>query len=132
MGGRIPIVDYLVIDDGDPYLCAHECEACGALYFDRRNGCGRCGGRSFGNRRLSGTGVVRSFTIVSRTAKGVPGPFVSSIVDLDGGGRVKANVVNCEPTPAAVRTGMQVRLTTFGVGTDTEGTEAVCFGFEPA
>lgn len=75
---------------------------------------------------------MRSFTIVSRTAKGVPGPFVSSIIDLDGGGRVKANVVNCEPSPDAVHTGMMVRLTTFGVGTDDEDTEAVCFGFEPA
>ena len=54
------------------------------------------------------------------------------VVDLDGGGDVKANVVNVEPDPEHVKLGMKVRLTTFVAGTDDEGTEAVVFGFEPA
>jgi uncharacterized OB-fold protein len=62
----------------------------------------------------------------------VPTPFVSAIVDLDGGGVVKANILNVEPDPTAVSLGMPVRLTTFVAGTDPEGTEAVAFGFEPA
>ena len=132
MGKQIPIVDYLVLDDGAPHLVAKECEQCGALYFDRRNACAKCANRSFGSRRLGTTGVVRSFAIVHQAAPGVPVPYVSSVVDLDGGGDVKTNVVNVEPDPSTVTLGMKVRLTTFTAGTDDDGTEAVAFGFEPA
>ena len=59
-------------------------------------------------------------------------PYVSAVVDLDGGGVVKANIVDIDPTPENVKLGMPVRLTTFVAGTDDEGTEAVAFGFEPA
>ena len=84
-------------------------------------------------RRLGTTGVVRSFAIVHQAAPGVPVPYVSSVVDLDGGGEVKANIVNVEPDPEhVIRSGMKVRLTTFVAGTDDDGTEAMAFGFEPA
>ena len=67
-----------------------------------------------------------------RAAPGVPTPYVSVVVDLDGGGVVKANLVNVEPDPDHVRFGMPVRLTTYVAGTDDEGTEAVAFAYEPA
>jgi len=41
-------------------------------------------------------------------------------------------VVNTEPSPEKVTLGMKLRLTTFSIGTDEEGTEAIGFGFEPA
>jgi uncharacterized OB-fold protein len=56
VGNNVPIVDYLVIDDGAPYITAHECVSCGALFFDRRNGCAQCSGRVFTSRRLGDTG----------------------------------------------------------------------------
>ena len=130
MAKQVPIVDYLVLGD-DPHLEAHECKECGAIYFDRRNACAKCGKTEFGSRALGTTGVVRSFAIVHQASPGVPVPYVSSVVDLDGGGCVKANVVNVEPEPANISLGMKVQMTTFVAGTDDEGTEAVCFGFEP-
>jgi uncharacterized OB-fold protein len=132
MGRQMPMVDYLVLDDGEPHLVAHDCTACGALFFDRRNACASCGGRSFGRRRLGNDGVVRSFTIVHRAAPGVPSPFVSAVVDLDGGGKVKANVVEVEAAPDNVKLGMPVTLTTYVAGTDDNGTEAIAFGYRPA
>jgi uncharacterized OB-fold protein len=132
MGKQVPIVDYLALDDGEPHLVARECTECGAIYFDRRNACARCGHRSFETRTLATTGVVRSFSIVHQAAPGVPVPYVSSVVELDGGGRVKANVVNVEPEPERITLGMKVRLATFLAGTDDDGTEAIAFGFEPA
>jgi uncharacterized OB-fold protein len=131
MGNQIPIVDYLVLGDGEPHLEANECTKCGALFFDRRNACAHCANREFTKKTLGTTGVVRSFAIVHQAAPGVPVPYVSSVVDLDGGGDVKANVVNVDPDPEHVKLGMKVRLTTFVAGTDDEGTEAVVFGFEP-
>ena len=42
--------------------------------------------RRSARRRLGTTGVVRSFAIVHQAAPGVPVPYVSTVVDLDGGG----------------------------------------------
>jgi uncharacterized protein len=131
MGKQVPMVEYLVLDEGSPHLVANKCDACGALYFDRRNACARCGGRTFSTQRLADEGTVRSFTIVHRAAPGVTTPYVSAIVDLEGGGVVKANVLNVEPSPQVVNLGMKVRLTTAVAGVDDEGTEAVVFGYEP-
>ena len=131
MGKQIPIVDYLVIDDGDPHLVAYESVDSGALYFDRRNADAKSGTTGFTRRKLDRAGTLRSFSIIHRAAKGVPVPYVSAIVDLDGGGTVKANIVNTEPDPDHVTLGMRVQLATFVAGTDDEGTECVGFGFEP-
>ena len=75
-------------------------------------------------------GELRSFTIVSFAAPGVPVPFVAGVIDCDGTS-VRGNVINTEPDPDHVRLGMKVRLATQSVGTDDDGNEAIGFGFEP-
>lgn len=134
MAGQIPVVDYLVLGQGGgAHLQANRCVGCNAQFFDRRNACANCSGTEFNRVDLPTTGKVRSFTIVHRAAPNVPTPYVSALIDLDGGnGTVKANVVNTDPTPDKVQLGMAVRLTTFVADTDSQGTEAVAFGFEPA
>ena len=126
------MVDYLVVDEGEPHLVAKECLNCSALYFDRRNACARCGKREFGTRQLSSEGTLQSFTIVHRAAPGVKTPFVSAIVDLGDGAVVKSNLVGVEPEPEGIKLGMPVRLATFAAGVDDNGTEAIAFGFTPA
>jgi uncharacterized OB-fold protein len=129
----IPVVNYLDLSGDAPVLVAERCANCGALFFGRRNACSRCFSTGpFERQELARTGTVRAFTIVQRAAPGVKAPYVSAIIDLDDGGHVKANIVNVEPTPDNIRLGMAVRLTTFTLGTDDEGTEAIAFGFEPA
>jgi uncharacterized OB-fold protein len=128
---RIPVVDYLVLE-GEPHLVANACRGCGALYFDRRNACARCGKLEFDRRPLATTGVLRSFTVIHRAAPNIAVPYVSSVVELDGGGVVKANLLDAGTDPEKIELGMKVRLTTFPCGTDEEGTEAVAFGFAPA
>jgi uncharacterized OB-fold protein len=132
MAKQVPIVDYLVLDDGAPHLVAWEAVDSGALYFDRRNADAKGGGTEFRRRPLSTNGVVRSFTIVHRTVPGVPAPYVSALVDLDGGGSVKGNLLNIPPDPEHVKLGMPVKMTTYTAGTDDDGTEAIAFAFEPA
>ena len=126
---QVPLVDYLVLGD-DPHLVASECTACGARFFDRRNACAACSGTEFQPVRVSNEGEVQTFTIVSFAAPGIPVPFVASVVDCDGTS-VRANLVNVPPDPEHVRTGMKVKLTTVPVGTDSAGTEAIGFGYEP-
>lgn len=127
---RIPLVDYLVLGD-DPHLVAHECTSCGARYFDRRSACSGCSRREFRDVEVARTGVLRTFTIVSFAAEGVPVPFVAGIVDC-GGTSVRGNVVNVPPDPEHVTLGMKLKLTTVPVGTDESGVEAVGYGFESA
>ncbi len=129
MANQIPLVDYLVLGD-DPHLVAHECTACGARYFDRRNACASCSGTEFSLARIATAGEVKAFTIVAFAAPGVPVPFVAALIDCDGTG-VRGNVVNVEPDDQHMKLGMKVQLTTFPVGTDDEGTDAIGFGFEP-
>jgi len=140
MASPVPIVDYLVLDgpgDGGvpkypAHLVANECTACGARYFDRRNACANpdCGGGDFARVPVATTGEVRAFTIVSHAAPGIPVPFVAAVVDCDGTS-VRGNVINVEPDPQHLSLGMKVRLATYPLGTDSAGTEAVGFGFEP-
>jgi uncharacterized OB-fold protein len=128
---RIPFVDYLVLDEGEPHLVAHRCTGCGARYFDRRNACAGCFGTAFDRVPIATEGEVRSFTIVTFAAPGVDVPFVAAVVDCDGTS-VRGNIVNCPPDPDHVSLGMRVRLTTIPMGTDHHGVEAVNYGFEPA
>lgn len=130
MADRIPLVDYLVLDD-EPHLITHECTSCGARFFNRRNACASCSGISFRDVPVPREGTVRSFTIVSVAAPGVPVPFVAALVDCDGTS-VRGNLVNVSPDPEHVHLGMPVRLATVPMGTDEAGVEAVGYGFEPA
>jgi uncharacterized OB-fold protein len=129
MGQQVPLVEYLVLGD-KPHLVAHECTACEARFFDRRNACASCGKTDFANVDIPTEGVVRAFTIVAYAAPGVPVPFIAGVIDCDGTS-VRANVINTPADPEHVRTGMKVRLATYVVGTDDDGTEAIGFGFEP-
>jgi uncharacterized OB-fold protein len=131
VSSQIPIVDYLVLDDGAPHLVAHECTNCGAHFFDRRNACANCSGTEFRAVDVPTDGVLRTFTIVTFAAPGIPVPFVAGVVDC-GGTSVRANIINVDADPEHVTLGMKVRLATFSLGSDEAGTEAVGFGFEPA
>ena len=123
-------MDYLVLD-GEPRLVAKQCLACGARFFDRRNACAACGStQGFDDVDVPREGVLTSYTIVTFAAPGVPVPFVAGLVDCDGTS-VRGNIVNTDPDPEHVRLGMKVRLTTVPLGTDSAGTEAVGYGFEP-
>jgi uncharacterized OB-fold protein len=125
----VPIVDYLVLGDR-PHLEANECTDCGARFFDRRNACAACCGVEFRRVPVATTGELQAFTIVARSAPGIPVPFAAATVDCDGT-TVRANLVNVEADPAVLHVGMPVRLTTVAVGTDSAGTEAVAYAFEP-
>ena len=129
MGQQVPLVDYLVLGD-DPHLVAHECVSCGARYFDRRNACASCFGSEFRSVDVATEGELRTFTIVAHAAPGIPVPFVAGVVDC-AGTSVRGNVINTPADPEHVRTGMKLRLATYVVGTDDDGTEAIGFGFEP-
>lgn len=123
---QVPFVDYLVLGK-TPYLRANQCKTCDARYFDRRNACSKCFGTEFKKVRVKSRGEVTSFSIVAMG----PQPYVSATVDCDGT-PVRCTLVGVEASPDHVELGMKVKLVTYPMGTDSEGTEAVAFGFAPA
>jgi uncharacterized OB-fold protein len=127
---QVPLVDYLVLGDR-PHLVANQCTGCGARFFDRRNACAGCFGTEFTKVAIATEGELRSFTIVTFAAPGVPVPFVAAVVDC-AGTSVRGNIINTDPDPQHVKLGMKVRLATYSLGTDDNGTDAIGFGFEPA
>ena len=129
MPDQVPLVDYLVLG-ADPHLRAHECTQCGARFFDRRNACASCFATEFKDVDIATEGELKAYTIVSLAAPGIPVPFVAGVIDCDGTS-VRGNVINTDPDPDHVKLGMKVKLATYGVGNDDNGTECVGFGFEP-
>jgi uncharacterized protein len=131
MADQIPLVCYLALGE-HPHLIARQCRRCRARFFGRRNACASCGGQvGFDDVDLPREGTLRTFTIVSVAAPGVPVPYAAGVIDL-AGTSVRANLINVRPDPDRLALGMRVRLSTFSLGTDADGREAIGFGFEPA
>lgn len=129
MSAPVPVISALALEP-EPRLVANECVACGARFLARRAACASCFGEQFRPADLQTDGEVVAFTIVAFAAPGVPAPYVAATVDC-GGTRVQANLLDVEPSPEHVHLGQKVRLTTYSLGQDSHGTEAVGFGFTP-
>ena len=125
----VPIISALALEP-EPHLVANECRACGARFFGRRAACAQCFAQDFHQVDVATEGEVVAFTIVAFAMPGVPTPYVAATVDCEGT-RVQANLVGVDPSPEHVHVGQKVRLTTFPLGQDSHGTEAVGFGFTP-
>ncbi len=126
---QIPIVDYLVLSP-EPHLVAQQCTACRQRYFDHRDACANCFGTDFEPVDVPNEGELVAFTIVSFARPGVPTPFIAGIVDC-GGTWVRANLRDVEPDAEHVRLGLRVGLTTYSLGLDGAGTEAVGYAYRP-
>ncbi len=132
--GPLPVVSFLKIPDtGDPYLEGQRCGDCGAIFLGERSNCSNCGVReNLKPYKLANTGVLYVYSIVHRSFPGVEVPFVSAVVDLDGGGTVKGNLINVEPTPEKIRMGMPVEVVYRVAPTkDRDGNEYLSYYFQP-
>ena len=125
----VPIISALALEP-EPHLVANECRACGARFFGRRAACAKCFAQDFHQVDVATEGEVVAFTIVAFAMPGVPTPYVAATVDC-GGTRVQANLLDVEPSPDHVHVGQKVRPTTYSLGQDSHGTEAIGFGFTP-
>ena len=98
-------------DDNNFYLSGLKCDKCGAIYIDQRTSCSSCFSKNQLNQtKLSNTGTLYSYSIVHRSFPGIDVPYISVIVDMDGGGTVKGNLINIEPIPENLSFDMKLQL----------------------
>ena len=110
--GLLPVVPYLKIPEGgDPYLEGSRCKNCGAVFLGERTTCSSCGTRDqLEATKLSNQGELYVFSVVYRSFPGIEVPYVSAIVDLEGGGTVKGNLIHIDPEPEKIKMGMPVEV----------------------
>ncbi len=129
-----PATNYIKLPkDGAPYLEGYKCGNCGSIFLGPRTTCSKCFARDkMSAVHLSNKGKVHVFSIVMRSFPGVKVPYISCVVDLDGGGTVKGNLIEVEPTPKAVEFGMPVEVVFGDAGTtDEKGNKYVAYFFRP-
>jgi len=132
----LPAVDYLIIPEkGNPYLEGYQCEACDAIYIGERSVCSKCFARDkISKIKLNNSGVLYSYSIVYRSFPGIDVPYISALVDLDGGGTIKGNLIKVDPSPENVEFGMKVKVVyEDALGRkDADGNSYLSYFFEPA
>lgn len=129
-----PIKPFVKLPTGDkPYLAGLVCKACGEVLLGGapRLACPKCASRAgFTDTKLADTGSLFVFTTVERSYPGVVTPFISVIVDLDGGGTLKGNLRNVQPDK--VKFGMPVKVVFDDAGrTDKQNNAYISYFFEP-
>jgi uncharacterized protein len=130
-----PIVPYLkVSESSEPYLEGLRCTNCNAVFIDLRGACSKCYARSaLVPLKLARTGKLYNWTIVYRNFPGIKVPFISAIVDLDGGGTLKGNLMEIEPDPSKLTFDMPVTVVFSPVEqTDSTGSEFISYFFIPS
>ncbi len=131
----LPVVPFLKIpESGDPYLEGQKCSECGAIFLGERSTCSSCGTRDkLEATRLANHGTLHVYSIVHRSFPGIDVPYVSAIVDLEGGGTVKGNLINIEPDPEKIQFGMPVEVVyQDALGRkDREGNSYLSYFFQP-
>ncbi len=132
----LPVVNWLKLpEDGDPYLEGHKCGECGAVYLGTRENCSSCGARGkMTAMKLSTKGKLYSYSIVHRSYPGIEVPYISAIVDLEGGGTVKGNLINVDPDPDKIKFDMPVEVVfQDALGRkDRDGNSYISYFFQPA
>ncbi len=131
----LPVVPFMKIPEkGDPYLEGSRCKSCDAVFIGERENCSSCGGRgTLSTFKLSNRGELYVYSITYRSFPGIETPFVSAVVDLEGGGTLKSNLINIEPDPEKIKMGMPVEVIyKIAPRKDRDGNEYLTYYFQPA
>ena len=131
----LPVVEYLKLpEDGDPYLEGHKCGNCNSIFLGERDVCSNCTtSGKIEPVKLSNKGKLYSYSITFRSFPGIDVPYISAIVDLEGGGTVKGNLIGCEPDPEKIEFDMPVEVVfDDALGRkDAEGNSYISYFFKP-
>ena len=131
----LSVVDYLKFpEDGDPYLEGHKCSSCNSIFIGERSVCSSCSSRdTMETITLGNKGKLYSYSIVFRSFPGIDVPYISAIVDLDDGGTLKGNLIDCDPDPEKIKFDMpgEVVFEDALGRKDAEGNSYISYFFKP-
>lgn len=134
--GPLPVISALKLpDDGDPYLEGSKCTECSAVFLGSRQTCSSCGARdAMETVKLSNKGKLYSYSIIHRSYPGIDVPYISAIVDLEGGGTVKGCLINIDPVPEKLEFDMPVEVVYLDAlgRKDRDGNSYISYFFQPA
>lgn len=117
---------------GGAYIEGYRCGDCSAVFPEVSMACRACASRTPPDAfTASETGKLYSWAVIHRSYPGVAVPFVSAVVDLDGGMTLKGTLR--EVDMAALRPGLAVRVVFDDAGgaRDSQGAPYVGFHFVP-
>jgi uncharacterized OB-fold protein len=113
--------------DGQAWIEGLHCSACNAVLGEVTMACRSCGSRKpLEPFRAQQTGKLYSWAIIHRSYPGIAVPFVSAIVDLDGGPTLKGTL---RVDPGALQAGMPVRLVFDDAGGTRDAKDVPYIGF---
>ena len=115
---------------GKPFIQGFRCAACGAVVAEETLACRACTSRTPPEPfQATSEGKLWTWSVVHRSFPGLKVPFVSAIVDLDGGPTLKGTVIGVDP--ADLRQGLPVRVVFDDAGgaTDKDGAPYIGFHF---
>ena len=131
---QIPGRSNIAVDEnGDAWVRAFRCTACGTAAEVPTIACRKCHARgTMEEFRAGESGKLVTWSIVHRSFPGIEVPFVSAIVRLDDGISIKGNLKGVADED--LRAGMPVRLVMDNAGgaKDKEGNEYVAYHFTAA
>lgn len=89
---------------------AGECKKCGKIYFPPRLICSVCKSKEFKKIVLKRSGTLLTYTIIRVPPSQFKdeAPYAMGIVELDGGGRINTQIVDCDFEK--IQIGMKVRV----------------------
>lgn len=110
-------------------LEAARCKRCGKISFPPRSICPKCGSIEFEPTKLPEVGTVRTFTVIrvapSQFLEQVP--YAIGIVELDGGVRITAQIVDCSLED--IKIGQRVRVEFRRIQEDGHS-GVICYGYK--
>ncbi|MFH0779129.1 MAG: Zn-ribbon domain-containing OB-fold protein [Candidatus Eisenbacteria bacterium] len=110
-------------------LEAGKCKSCGRTCFPPRLICPKCGSREFEKVNLSDKGVVKTFTVirVAPSQFADDAPYAIGIVELEGGVKITAQIVDCPLEE--IKMGQKVKVEFRRIQED--GTSGIlCYGYK--
>ena len=126
--------NYIRQENDEYFLMGLQCKSCNSIFVDERTSCGKCFARdAFAELKLANTGKLYSYSIVHRSFPGIDVPYVSAIVDLDGGGTIKGNLIDVKMNPEDITFDMKIKVVfRDALGRkDQEGNSYTSFFFAP-
>ncbi len=110
-------------------LEAAKCKGCGRISFPPRSKCPKCGSSESEEAKLPEHGVVKTFTVI-RVAPSQfteQAPYAVGIVELDGGTKITAQIVDCPLED--IKIGQKVRIEFRRIQEDGHS-GVICYGYK--